>query len=225
MKAKFCLPIIVKTKREVLKKITDHKNQYDLFEVWISQVSDVDDIFVSALIKNLQGKLIIVFRNPNGKVTMEKEERENIISLCNNSKVLVDIDFENQKEDIRFIEENKLNIKIILSFHNYEETPHNLIEIVDSMEKEKFDILKVSTKCKSNADTIKLLGLLIYCKKRGLKSVILGMGKFGISTRIFGSLWGNEIIFAPVNKKEASAPGQLTKEQLENIFSIIEKGK
>ncbi len=224
MIAKFCLPILVKTKKEVLKKITENKNQYDMFEVWISSLKEPFPVIldlIQNLSKELQGKLIIVFRDRNGKVIMEKDKKENILSLCNNSKVLVDIDFENQKEDLQFININKLKIKILLSYHNFEETPHNLIEIIDRMEKIKPEIIKLATKCNSNTDSIKLLGLLLFCKKRGLKCIVLGMGKFGVITRIFGSLWGNEIVFAPVEKRQASASGQLTVGQLKDIFAIL----
>ena len=47
------------------------------------------------------------------------------------------------------------------------------------------------------------------------------MGEFGTITRIFGTLWGNEMIYAPKEKKNASAPGQLTKIQLETIFKEL----
>lgn len=48
------------------------------------------------------------------------------------------------------------------------------------------------------------------------------MGEFGIITRIFGTIWGNEMIFAPKSIEGASAPGQLTKKQLEDIFKALE---
>ena len=48
------------------------------------------------------------------------------------------------------------------------------------------------------------------------------MGEFGVVSRVFGALWGNEMTFAPAVKTEQSAPGQLTRSQLENIFKELE---
>ena len=47
------------------------------------------------------------------------------------------------------------------------------------------------------------------------------MGEKGFITRIFGTIWGNEITFAPKTLAEKSASGQLTKKQMEDVFSKI----
>src|SRR3989344_5175296 len=62
---------------------------------------------------------------------------------------------------------------------------------------------------------------LYAMKEKHVKCIILGMGNFGMVTRIFGSIWGNEMIFAPITKPEESAEGQLTKKQLEKIFELL----
>jgi len=223
MKAKFCLPIITESKKETLKKIELNKSNFDMFELWISRIKDIDNDFIADLIQSFPGRFVLVFRSLNGEVKISKEIRENIIILCNNKNVFVDIDFIGQKEDLKFIKFHELNVRVILSYHNYKETPYNLNEIIENMSKENTNIIKFAAKCKSEIDSLRLLSLLLFCKKRGLKAVILGMGKQGIITRIFGSLWGNEIIFAPENKKDSSAQGQLTRSQLENIFKEMEK--
>jgi 3-dehydroquinate dehydratase type I len=81
--------------------------------------------------------------------------------------------------------------------------------------------VKISTFCRSEEDAIRLLCILLEQKKKNKKVIILGMGKFGIITRVFGTMWGNEMIFAPIEKNEESAPEQLTKSQLENIIEEI----
>jgi 3-dehydroquinate dehydratase len=68
---------------------------------------------------------------------------------------------------------------------------------------------------------LKLLLLQQNLKAQNKKHIVLGMGEFGTITRVFGTLWGNELIYAPISKGEASAPGQLTKQELENIFKDL----
>ncbi|RMG43483.1 MAG: type I 3-dehydroquinate dehydratase [Candidatus Dadabacteria bacterium] len=47
------------------------------------------------------------------------------------------------------------------------------------------------------------------------------MGEHGKITRVFGTLWGNFLIYAPVNQAFATAKGQLNMDQLKTIFSIL----
>lgn len=94
--------------------------------------------------------------------------------------------------------------------------------IIKAMSRNRPKIFKIATFCRSKKDALRLLDILQTLKKEGKKCIVLGMGKFGIITRIFGSLWGNEMIFAPLTIIEQSAPGQLTKSQLLNIFHNLE---
>ena len=82
-------------------------------------------------------------------------------------------------------------------------------------------VYKIATMCNNETDALKLLLLQQNLKAQNKKHIVLGMGEFGTITRVFGTLWGNKIIYAPVTKKEASAPGQLTKQELEKIFTEL----
>jgi 3-dehydroquinate dehydratase type I len=75
--------------------------------------------------------------------------------------------------------------------------------------------------CQTEQDALRLLQLLLELKAKNQRCIILGMGEHGITTRIFGTLWGNELIFAPETLAEQSAPGQLTRQQLDNITAIL----
>ena len=82
-------------------------------------------------------------------------------------------------------------------------------------------IIKIATMCQSPKDGLRLLDLLISLKSEQKKYIILGMGEYGTITRVYGTLWGNEMIFAPEKEADASAPGQFTKKQYEEIFKIL----
>jgi 3-dehydroquinate dehydratase type I len=82
-------------------------------------------------------------------------------------------------------------------------------------------ILKIATECQNDNDSLRLLDILLSLKETPQKYIILGMGSHGLITRVFGSLWGNELIFAPEKANEQSAPGQLTRKQLDNILQTI----
>lgn len=227
MKALMCLPIIKPTIPEVQQIIEGNKNNFDLFEIWIDYlVDDFSDIciFITDLSKRFAKRIIIVFRRKNAEpITMLFEKRKEIISLGKDT-IFIDLDIETQQEDLEFAKQTKVKT-IIASFHDYKKTPRTsvLVEIIKKMALFQPTIYKIATFCETEKQAIALLHLLLNLKEEKKDVVILGMGGKGIITRIFGSLWGNEIIFTPENIEEQSAPGQLTKEQLEQIFTIIKQ--
>jgi 3-dehydroquinate dehydratase type I len=84
-------------------------------------------------------------------------------------------------------------------------------------------IYKFATYCHSPHDALRLLQFGLALQDRGFSCVVLGMGEYGSITRIFGSQWFNRMIFAPPTLAGASAPGQLSRPQLENIFQNLRK--
>lgn len=224
MKIKYCLPIIRNSKEEVLQEILQSLNQYDFFEVWVDYIENLDEKFVENLIDQFKEKLIVVFRKQNlEEAGMSLEKRLKIISLLENTQSMIDLDILAQKHELDQVKNNGMKIKTIVSYHNYKSTPDdsNLGEIIDTMKIYDPTIFKIATKCNSPKDALRLLGLLLAMKEKGVGAIVLGMGKMGIITRIFGTIWGNEMIFAPKNISESSAPGQLTKDQLEKVLSML----
>lgn len=225
MKINYCLPIIKNSKEKVLQEILQNIGSFDFFEVWVDYVENIDEKFIQNLIEKIGEKLIIVFRRQNiEELKMNKEKRLKIISLLKNSQAFLDLDIFGQKDELDYIKNNKEEVKTIVSYHNHQETPNDskLEEIIDTMKIYDPEIFKIATKCNSSKDALRLLRLLLAMKEKDVKAIVLGMGKLGVITRIFGTIWGNEMIFTPLHVTESSAPGQLTKEQLETIFKVLE---
>lgn len=219
MKNKYCLPIIKNTKKEVAKSLKI--KGYGFYEIWLDYIQDLDDKFIVNIAKKAQEKLIFLFRRQNlQKIRLPLEKRQVIIVLLSKFNVFLDIDFLTQYDDLEFLRQNKDKIKLILSYHNYKETPKldYLLNLISKMEKYNPDIFKIATMCNKETDALNLLNLLLKLKEQRLKYVVLGMGEKGLITRIFGPIWESELIFAPQNLKDKSALGQLTKKQLELIL-------
>lgn len=231
-KIKYCLPIIKNSKEEVLQEILHNLDRYDFFEVWLDYIEDLDEDFIKTITHKFKGKLILLLRRQNletGKLSSDLKNK--IIKLLEDSKSILDLDIVDQKDELEFLTKSNSKVKRIVSYHNYKETPslENLEDIIEEMENFNPDIFKIATFCKNEEDSLKLLNLLLILKKQNeqvlsnqnKKFIILGMGGKGLITRIFGAVWGNEFNFAPVDLKERSAEGQLTKRQLESILKEI----
>ncbi len=222
MNIHYCLPVIKSTQEEVLHTIKTYNDEYTFFEVWLDYIEDLKSDFIDTLINSQKKKLILLFRRQNLETpTMESSLREHIIKKLEDAKVLVDFDVEQQKDLLDTVKGKKL--QLITSFHDYTHTPTDNIlnDVLERMASYNPTIYKISTLCQTEEDALRLMQLLLQLKKDEKRCIILGMGEQGSITRIFGTLWGNEMIFAPKEASEASAPGQLTKHDLESIFTII----
>jgi len=220
MKINYCLPIIKKTKQEILDSVTSYRNEYEFLEIWLDPIEDLDTPFVDKLIYMLQDKLILLFQRGNTiKTNMKKEEKKKILDLLDGSQSFIDLDL-SEKEELEYLK--KIHVKTIISHHDYQKTPIDFKNIVKQMDKLHPDIYKIATMCQNETDALKLLSLQQNLKAQNKRHIVLGMGDFGTITRVYGTLWGNELIYAPFNKHDASAPGQLTKQELENIFKELD---
>ncbi len=218
MTINYCLPIIKHSKKEVLDFVYKYRNEYQYLEIWLDSIKDLDNAFVDTLIYMLLDKLILLFNRGNKmQKRVNPEKKFEILDLLNESESFLDLDL-SEKEELAYLKKNKLKVKKIISYHNYQETPVDLDKIIKNMDQMKPTIYKIATMCNSETDSLKLLLLQQKLHIQNKKHVVLGMGEFGTITRVYGTLWGNELIYAPVTKQEASAPGQLTKQELERIF-------
>lgn len=222
MKINYCLPIIKDSKKEVLKAL--NIKGFNFYEVWLDYIKDLDEKFVVSLAKKFKGKIIFVFRRKNLEpLKLSIDKRRNLISVLSKFDVFLDLDFLTQHEELEFIRKNNTKAKLILSYHNYKETPSldYLENLINKMRRYHPDIFKISTFCQRKEDSLNLLNLLLKLRKQRLKYIVLGMGELGLINRIFGAIWGNEISFTPQDLKERSAEGQMTKKQLQFILKGI----
>lgn len=223
-KNRYCLPIISEDKQQVLKELSESIKDYGYFEIWVDYIQCVDEKFIEALATKYEEKIIFLFRRLNlDKVLMGWKMKTKIINVLKNTKSSIDLDIFNQRRELNYIKREEIKVNKIVSYHNYKETPSilEIHKIARTMEKYDPDIYKIATKCEEEIDALKLLKVLLALRKKKKRFIVSGMGEMGMVTRIFGPLWGNELIFAPRRSNKLTAPGQLTKKQLETIYKEV----
>jgi 3-dehydroquinate dehydratase len=220
---KYCLPIIANSKSTVAALLKATAYNFDYIEIWLSSIADIDIPFVSSVIDDYPGKIILLFRHPpflpsSLSVMFQRE----VLNLIANKKVFIDYDINLQKTELEEFSKPH-TYQLITSSHYYDETPEDsqLKAVLQTMSKYKPVITKIAAFCNTPEDCVRLLSLGLNCKEQGLRSIVLGMGEYGTATRVFGTLWGNELVYAPLIAEAASAPGQLTRMELEQIFKVI----
>jgi len=112
-------------------------------------------------------------------------------------------------------EDRKVNL--ILSFHDFESTPHYLSHIAHRIRNTNYaDIVKVACKINNICENFYILDLL---KRSNKPTIAIGMGELGTISRILSAKFGAEITFAAIEQDKTSAPGQLTIKQLKDEYN------
>jgi len=105
---------------------------------------------------------------------------------------------------------------VIASYHNFEETPGNLVDIVNQAFAANAAIAKVATQVNRWADNRRLFDLLAQTNPKPL--IISGMGEIGQITRIAGPSRGSFLSYAASTRQAAA--GQLTVPEMLDTYKF-----
>ncbi len=109
---------------------------------------------------------------------------------------------------------------IILSFHDMKQTPadEELNRWLDIGLESGADIVKLACYCQSYNDCLRLMNLASQQPKG---RVVLGMGAFGIPSRVLGPLLGAPFTFAAPDGHDGTAPGQVPYSELKRLINVF----
>lgn len=224
---KYCLPIIANDSATVKSLLANNLDNYGYFEVWLDYLTDQRSELVEELSRIYGARMIFLFRRQQlESIKMALSERQELIKVLAHSNSFLDLDISTQQDEYAYLKNNDVSeLNLISSFHNYGCTPDDkkLNDIVRLMGDYHPTVYKLACFCERREDAVRLLRLTLGLEEQGKKYIVLGMGEHGAITRVFGTLWGNEMIFAPLSDKYSSAPGQLNRDELEQIFGLLEK--
>ncbi|HEV3024280.1 MAG TPA: shikimate dehydrogenase [Pirellulales bacterium] len=109
--------------------------------------------------------------------------------------------------------------KRIVSFHDFRKMPENLDEIHRRLAKCDADIVKISAMANHPSDNVRILNMVRNAK---MPTIGMGMGDIGVPTRILAGKFGSPITYATFSQDRALAPGQLSFEQMIQVFRYDE---
>jgi len=208
-----CVPINKKSISSVLNELRKAK-EADIVEIWFDEIKssgskDLSKIFVST-------KKPIIY-----KVTRPQMISE---SVLNSKPAYIDLDFKTKVSTLKKVRELSPKSKLIMSFHDFRKTPKDIQikRTVTKMKKRGADVIKIATYAKTVSDSLRILSLLENYSNRGYKCIFVAMGKKGVLTRTTGHLFGNLLMFAPLNLNSSTAEGQISIKDLKEVQKIIQ---
>jgi 3-dehydroquinate dehydratase/shikimate dehydrogenase len=136
-----------------------------------------------------------------GLCDLALEERLALISyLASYSPTYLDIELDVPDAFLSKLKEAFPLIKIILSYHNFSETPENLEEIYLLMQKKLAFFYKIAVMAKSSLDAFRLI---LWAKEKKEKNLIpISMGPCGHISRILGPVIGTPFMYASLEEEE-----------------------
>lgn len=194
----------------ILENIDLAEIRIDLCEYSIEQVKEV--------FSKSKAKLIATCRPDNYSI---EEQTALLKTAVENGADMIDIEIEAsdayKQEMVSFAK--KHNCKVIISYHNYDNTPtkEELNSIVDECFSSGGEIAKIAAQANSFQDSARLLSL--YETDKSI--LILGMGEYGKITRVGATYLGAPFTFASLDASSATAPGQIASDTLKDIFAKI----
>ncbi len=158
-----------------------------------------------------------------GGVYSESEGMELLKAGIKLGASYVDMEIETPAEQMELLKNAAIQAgsRIILSYHNFKRTSdrEDLESLMIACFEKGADIAKIATWVNAPEDIRNLLSLYEFPGKK----VILGMGPMGRITRVMGPYLGAAFTFASPGDGGETAPGQLTVNQLNEIYKVIDE--
>lgn len=203
-KAHIQLQKILNTKAQAIEWRLDFLKEFNLEQI--------------AKIRNLcPHPIIFTLRScaKGGHFPYDKTEQQTIIDkLAKLGPTYFDLEFGLDLEFIKNLNNKHPQISLICSYHNFDETPSNLNQILQAMENKVFSFYKIATLANSIIDSLRILQLAQTNKNL----LAIAMGELGAITRISAPVFAAPFNFAALTDKP-SAPGQLSIDTLYNTYN------
>ena len=198
---------------DVIEWRADYLEKHDILQV------------APAIFEKFAGREILFTlrtREQGGEIELSGEEYVALIHDINNIYHPDYVDFEyfgHQAEFNQMMDYSNL----CLSYHNFQETPENMMEIMSELTSFTPKLVKVSVMAHTEQDVLDLMNYT-----RGFKTlnpeqefVTISMGKIGRISRIAADLTGSVWSYASVGVE--SAPGQISLSSMHKIREILDE--
>jgi 3-dehydroquinate dehydratase-1 len=219
-----CLPLVGAKREEILEEAKELVALGpDLLEWRIDAYEEVEDVGKSlSVLREMRaaiGEVPLIFtcriELEGGFRKMDRDSRLSLITAAIDSGDIdiIDVELCNEEEFIREVKKRAgaKNVKLILSYHNFKQTPSESFIYAKLVEAQKAgaDISKLAVMPKDYADVLTLLSATSKARTESVQVpiVTMSMGPQGAVSRLAGGLFGSDITFAI--GKQASAPGQI----------------
>ncbi len=228
MIVKICVSISPETASKAVNSVRKaEKHGAELIEVRLDVLRDYDKLADIAECGNVPMIATNKSTKHHGQFSgNELERQQTLFKAAENGFEYVDVELSSQNCQNIIDKLDETGAKPIVSFHDFNRTP-SLPEMNRVLEQEiasGADICKIVTTATSIEDNLTLLNFVSAgCK--GVKLVSFAMGELGKPSRLLSPLFGAHFTIASLEKKRETAPGQLTIQEMRDIYRNMGLGQ
>ncbi len=215
-----CLSLMEDSIEKNLATFKKYQRNIDIVELRLDMLEDPLEIHPSAIREMFSVPIIITFRRciDGGNFGGSEKYRNSVL----NEFAKIKFDYIDLEIDTNFTEvesqAHSLGIQIIRSYHNFKNVPANLESIIRSLSSRSGEIPKAAVFPVNSMDALKLFTVTDSIKDIKQK-IIIGMGEYGIPSRILYKKLGSMLSFCSIKDKSA-APGQLSPEEMIYLYHV-----
>lgn len=235
---KICVPIVEKTKEEILAAAESLSNvDVDVAEWRVDWFDGALDFpRVEDVLKELRQVLddipvMFTFRTANegGEKAIEAGAYIELIKKASATGLVDLVDVEMFMGDVVMKDIIKgahaFEVKVVASNHDFYKTPdkEELVGRLCRMQESGADILKIAVMPQNKKDVLTLLEATREMEEEHAECpvITMSMSEMGLVSRLCGETFGSALTFGTVGK--ASAPGQIDASDLRSILELIHK--
>lgn len=143
----------------------------------------------------------------------EPQRLQTILTLCALNPDYLDLEYDVPLDIIQAIRRRYPAIKLILSYHNFQNTPVDLPDLLQTIRQSDVYAYKIATQAQSTMDALRTL---VFVARTHSQQRVIGlcMGEAGQCTRILAPVVGSLFSYAYWDPQHSTAPGQLSLEEL-----------
>ncbi len=228
---RICVSVTAKITREAIDKMEEGFTRADMVELRIDGIRKIN---LKKMLALNGVEILVTNRSKEEGGAFPGSERERVSLLMEAAALgagYVDLELRTDPgllaDLMAEIKAHDGETKLILSYHNHKETPSReaLKKILEKGITAGADIVKIVSYAQKMEDNLKVLEIIPYARRLGKEIIAFCMGEKGRASRVMAPLLGSFLTFASLSRGEESAPGQMTVEELKQIFRILEGGK
>lgn len=218
--SQICIPVKTSDSQQAQKEILAAQKSADVVEIWLDQIADLQ---LKELVKIKKKPFLAVVKTPDeqGKFKQSDSKKIDLLIKCADLKFeYIDTAMDTDPKEIKRLIKNKKNSQIILSYHNFSQTPlrTELRKIIRKHQTLEGDIIKIAVQPQTEKDVITVIELALELKEKQIPAIIISMGEKGKITRIVAPELDSVFMYAPLTKDQSSAPGQITADNLRQLW-------
>jgi len=221
---KICVSVPPETVAEALHLIEKAEKQHaDFIEVRLDSLKKHNELADIAHCSNIP--LIATNRSKECKgkfLGSETERKKILLDAARNGFEYVDVELSTPKLKDIIGELSGMNVKSIVSFHDFNETPNSsqLNKILEKEVASGADVCKIITTAQLVEDNLTVLDFVSKAS-RSARTVCFAMGELGKPSRLLSPVFGGFFTIASLESGRKTASGQLTIQEMKTIYETL----